>query len=106
MWCFIGRTLARERVGKYLTMLDFRYKKTDFDVGFSPYYRDGTSGQTRTGTLIRRLILNQLCLPISPHWHNFRLSKTLQIFARLLRVNYFKLTFDNNSLVNLMSLIQ
>ncbi len=32
-------------------------------------YKDGARGQTRTGTLCGRGILNPLCLPISPLGH-------------------------------------
>jgi hypothetical protein len=46
--------------------------------------RDGTSGRTRTATLIQQRILNPSCLPIPSHWH-----RTEKLFVQPFRAPHY-----------------
>jgi hypothetical protein len=46
--------------------------------------RDGTSGRTRTATLIQQRILNPSCLPIPSHWH-----RTEELFVQPFRAPHY-----------------
>ena len=54
-------------------ILNLRHKKTSIKLEFFStifhLLKNGARGQTRTGTLCGRGILNPLCLPISPLGH-------------------------------------